>query len=323
MGRYSWNRSYYPSDPANTPNDAPNMSDHIRVQSDYYIAGYVPDTLHKPGADGIMNTADDELIDPGAAAGKPWYQLIGPSTNPNTRNTSYTVLDMMPSNRYNVYYGFDLVFTKRLSNKWMANGSFTYQMQKQHLGDGWLDPTNNWAYDNQIFGFSQGGGSGKISQVYFTRWMFKLMGLYQLPWDINLSGTLSAHEGTFNTQAFGVRNQTTTNPNYNSNSYSNSFLTHIYNDSMRLDPVLVVNLKLEKVLKLSGVGRMYLSVDMFNAFNTQIVTRKYNRNLGTFRFSGTVGNEVPYSWIAPAATQGLNNEMLNPLVFRLGVRFEI
>jgi hypothetical protein len=323
MGRFSWSRSYYPSDPANTPNDAPNMDDHIRVQEDYYIAGYVPDELHKPGADGLMNTADDILISTGPAAGLPWYQLIGPSTNANTRSTAYSIQTMMPANRYNVYRGFDLIVTKRLANKWMFNGSFTYQMQTQHLGDGWLDPTGNWSYDNQIFGFSQGGGSGKISQVYFTRWMVKLMGLYQLPYDINISGTLSAHEGTFNTNQFTVQNRTSGNPQYNSNSYSSTFLTDKYNNSDRLGSVFVVNFKLEKVLKLGTGGRMYLSVDMFNAFNTQIVTRKYNRNLGTFRFSGAIGSEVPFSWTAPSATAGVNNELMNPLVFRLGVRFEI
>jgi hypothetical protein len=323
MGRFSWTRDYYPSDPANTPNDAPNMADHIRDQGDYYIAGYVPDELRTSGPDGIFGNADDVFISSGPAAGRPWYNLIGPSTNPETRATAYSIQTMMPSNRYNTYRGFDLILTKRLANKWMFNGSFTYQMQTQHLGDGWLDPTGNWSFDNQIFGFLQGGGSGKISQVYFTRWMVKLMGLYQLPYDINISGTLSAHEGTFNTNQFTIQNRTTTNPNYNSRSNSNTFLTAKYNNSERLGNVIVVNFKLEKVLKLGTGGRMYLSVDMFNAFNSQIVTRRYNRNLGTFRVSGLVGDEVAANWTAPATTAGVNNELLNPLVFRLGVRFEI
>jgi len=328
MGRYSWTNSYYPSDPANTPNDAPNLNDHIRNQDDYYIAGYVPDTLWMPGPDGFYNTeltpsTDDIAVDPGAAAGRPWYSLIGPSTNPETRSTSYSINQMMPSNRYNTYMGFDLILTKRLADKWMFNGSFTYQMQKMHYGDGLMDQTNRWAYDNQIFGFSQGGGSGKISQVYFTRWMIKLMGLYQLPYDINLSGTVSAHEGTFNTNSFGISNYTSSNPNYNSADRSDSFLTHTYNASDRLGSVFVVNFKLEKVLKLGAGGRMYLSVDMFNAFNSQIVTRRYNRSLGTFRQSGLPGEELPFSYANPAATQGVNNELLNPLVFRLGLRFEI
>jgi hypothetical protein len=322
-GRFSWDLPYYPSDPAGTPNDQPNLNDHIRNQDDYYIAGYVPDMLYMPGPDATYGTADDIAVDPGAAAGRPWYQLVGPSTNPNTRYTPYTINMMMPANRYDTYYGVDLVFTKRLSNKWMANGSFTYQMQKQHLGDGWLDPTNNWAVDGQIFGFWGTDSIGKAWPFYFTRWMVKLTGLYQLPWDLNVSGTLSAHEGSFNTQSFGVQNRTSSNPNYNSTSYNNYFLTHTYNASDRLQAVWVVNFKLEKVLKLGTGGRMYLSVDLFNAFNSQIVTRKYNRLLGTFRFSGTPGDENPYAFYAPSALWGVNNELMNPLIFRLGLRFEI
>jgi hypothetical protein len=335
MGRYSWTRHYYPSDPANTPNDAPvyttdNGANHIENQNDYYIAGYVPDTLWLPGPDGRQGTigginydADNIAVDPGAAAGLPWYALIGPSTNANTRSTPYHIQTMMPANRYNTYYGFDLILTKRLANKWMFNGSFTYQMQKQHLGDGWLDPTGNWSYDNQIFGFTQGGTSGKINQVFFSRWMVKLMGLYQLPYDINLSGTVSAHEGTFNTNSFSISNYTSTNPQYNSNDRSDTFLTHTYNNSDRLPNVYVVNFKLEKVLRLGTGGRMYLSVDMFNAFNSQTPLRRYNRALGTFRQSGAIGSEMPFSYANPSGTQGKYNELMNPLVFRLGVRFEI
>ena len=330
MGRFSYTNSYYPSDPAGTPNDAPDLSDHIRNADDYYIAGYVPDTLYKPGPDATYGTADDIAVDPGDAAGKPWYQLIGPSTNPDTRSTSYSINQMMPSSRYNTYYGVDLVVTKRLSNKWMFNGSATYQMQTQHLGGTSFDITNDWAYDNQIFGFNQGGGSGKISQVYFSRWMVKLMGLYQLPYNINVSGTVSAHEGCFNTSSFTAQNRTTTNPNYNSNSYSHGFLTHVYNASQRLGTVVVANLKFEKVLKLGTGGRMFISVDCFNVMNSQIVMRQYNTNLGTFRFSGEIGSEQPYSWTTyrtdqVSATTGVGrvNELLNPLVFRLGLRFEI
>jgi hypothetical protein len=334
-GRWSSSYSYYPSDPANTPNDDPNLNDHYRTKDDYYLAGVVPTMLYMPGPDGIYGNADDIAVDPGEAAGRPWYALKGPSDNPDTRATSYSLTLMQPSNAYNIYYGADFVFTKRLANKWMANGSFTYQFQKHHYGDGWVDPSTNWAYDNQIFAFSQGGGSGKISQRYFSRWMVKLMGLYQLPWDLSVSGTISGHEGTFNTNSFTVQNYTSyNNPLYNTRDRAQGELTHTYNNSDRIQAVWVFNLKLEKMLKLGNGGRMYFSVDAFNVMNSQIVTRKYDRSLGTFRFTadpdlnpdlapGDAGYEVPYAWYAPGSTQGKNNELLNPLIFRLGVRFEI
>src|SRR5439155_7875289 len=41
------------------------------------------------------------------------------------------------------YNGVELVLNKRLSNRWMARGSFTYNVNKQHVGtNGCIDPTN-------------------------------------------------------------------------------------------------------------------------------------------------------------------------------------
>jgi len=66
---------------------------------------------------------------------------------------------------YQDYWGFDLIFNKRLSNRWMVNGSFTFQNQKVHYGDeGYMSATNLWALDNRVYSPYQGGASGKINQ---------------------------------------------------------------------------------------------------------------------------------------------------------------
>ena len=70
---------------------------------------------------------------------------------------------------------------------------------------GYTDPTNMWAYEGSIYGISLGGASGKIARDMFSRWMVKLTGLYQLPFDINFSGTISGHEGSFYATTFGSR----------------------------------------------------------------------------------------------------------------------
>ena len=41
---------------------------------------------------------------------------------------------MMDPARKNTFLGGELVFTKRLSNKWMANAAFTWQTQKAYYG---------------------------------------------------------------------------------------------------------------------------------------------------------------------------------------------
>jgi hypothetical protein len=292
MGRFSWEQPYYPE------------TGHVRNKNDYIVAGTVPGTLTTP---------DGKTFDPGKAAGRPWYVL---ANGPDQQYTSYTMTEMMDSKRHNTYWGIDLIFTKRLSNKWMANGSFTYQDQRSYYGDsGYTDPTNLWAQEGQIFFFNMGGGSGKITRPFFTRWMAKLSGLYQLPFDINVSGTVSAHEGTYYQTYFALRDYSYGNPN----SYSNSMPTAAYNDWTQLPAVWVINLKLEKMFKLGDVGRMYFSGDVFNVFNSSVLLRKRDVSYGTFYYSQST---TPYRYSKPSGTSGANNELMNPLLFRLGVRFQ-
>jgi hypothetical protein len=223
---------------------------------------------------------------------------------------------MMDPKRHNTYWGIDFIFTKRLSNKWMLNGSATYQDQRNYFGDyGYTDPSMLWANESQIYAFDMGGGSGKISRPFFTRWMFKLMGLYQLPFDINIAGTLSGHEGYYYQTYFNLRDYTYGNEN----SYSNSMATTKYNDREKLGNVWLLNLKLEKMFKLGDVGRMYLSADVFNVINSTVILRKRDTSYGTYYYEGTP-TLTDYS--DPPGTSGVNNELMNPIIMRIGLRFQ-
>jgi hypothetical protein len=291
MGGYSWTQPYYPT------------SGHIRNKDDYIVAGTVQNPLITP---------DDDTFDPGQAAGKSWYLL---ANGPNQQYTTYTMTEMMDPKRKDVYWGIDVIFTKRLSNKWMLNGSFTYQDQRSYYGDyGYTDPTSLWANEGQIFAFNMGGGSGKVSRPFFTRWMFKLMGLYQLPHGINISGTVSAHEGTYYQTYFNLRDYSYGNPT----SYSNSMPTTDYGHREQLPNVWLFNVKIEKMLTI-GPGKFYLSADIFNVFNSSVLMRKRDISYGTFYYDGS--NAID-GYSGPSGTSGANNELMNPLVMRLGMRFQ-
>jgi len=291
MGRYSWTLPYYPD------------SNHVQNKDDYVVGGTVPTTLVTPGG---------ETFNPGEAAGRPWYVL---TDGPTGQYTDYSKTVMMDPKRHDQYWGIDFIFNKRLSNKWMLNGSFTYQDQRNYFGtNGYLDPTNLWAEEGQIYTFYMGGGSGKISVPYFTRWMFKLSGLYQLPYDINISGTVSGHQGTFYQTYFSVEDDTLPNPN----SQSNSMPTTKYNDRPQLPAVWLFNLKLEKAFSLGAASKMYLSADVFNVINSHVVTRKRDVDFGRFYYeSGTIVDYGP-----PDSISGKNNELMNPFIVRLGMRFQ-
>ena len=308
MGRYSWDRPYYPLE------FYPTLSDHVRSKDDYETLRNVPSTLVDP--------VTGKTYDPGEAAGRPWYVLkAGPETLP----TSYSKAEMMDSTRYDVFWGFDLVLNKRLSDKWMMNGSFTYQMQRAYFGDngynvganGYTDPTNLWVYEGQILGYYR-ERQGSYLRQGFSRWMLKLTGLYQLPFDINVSGTLSAHEGYYVGTSFGILDRTLPN----SRSNSNTMYTSSFDNWTHLDDIWQVSLKVEKAFRLGDASRMYFSIDLFNVLNLQTILGRYDLSLGTFRYSGT----APISRTPPKTNgsgSGNISEIMNPFIFRLGIRFQI
>lgn len=306
MGRYSWSLSYYPAE------FYPTLNNHLRNVSDYELGGTIPNQLVDP--------ATGKTLDPKEAAGKPWYVL---KYLPETGTTNYSKTVMMDPGRYDRYWGIDLVLNKRLSHKWMMNGSFTYQMQNSFYGANGIgygpDPTNLWAYEGQIYGVSMGGTSGKVARLMFSRWMLKLTGLYQLPWDLNASFTVSGHEGSFVSYSFGVQDRTLPNPQ----DYSRTMQMTAYDNKTRLPNVWTVSIKLEKAIKLGDNGRLYFSGDIFNLINSRVLMRQYDYAYGSYRFTGGPANPVPYSWTAGATTSGAKNEIMNPLLFRAGVRFQI
>jgi hypothetical protein len=82
----------------------------------------------------------------------------------------------------------------------------------------------------------------------------------------------------------------------------------------RLPIMWYVNARIQKVLRASERGRIYLMADCFNIFNLDTLNRQYALNYGTF-YLDTNTHSV-------SARSGEPNEILNPRVFRFGVRFE-
>ncbi|MCK7479396.1 MAG: hypothetical protein M0C28_20115 [Candidatus Moduliflexus flocculans] len=123
-------------------------------------------------------------------AGQPYY-MAGP--NVPTDATNYTLYRKSDASKS--YMGIDLVLNKRLSNKWFANASFTWQSLKSYWGNDYFDPTNYDAFNGKPYGDWGGGASGKLAVLMYTRWMAKVSGLYQLPLGFDISGTFNAREG--------------------------------------------------------------------------------------------------------------------------------
>ena len=287
---FDWAKPFYPAD------IYPSTPDLVidNTGTWYAVAGTVPASI----------TVDDETIDLGDAAGKSWYLPI--ASFPGA--TPYRMVDK--STAYRTYLGLDLAVTKRLSHRWFLNASLTLQDQRVHWGDSYIDPTNQWAVDGKSYGNWGSGSGGKVSVQMYSRWLAKFSGLYQLPWGFDVSATLHAREG------WKI-------PNYITLAYANSeswpglyrsntvYLQNLTKDGL---PVFSnLSFRIEKRISL-GTGRMVLMADVFNALNSAVVNRAYDAYLGTYYVDTEEFSANPFN--------RLYNEILNPRVWRFGIRFE-
>lgn len=231
-----------------------------------------------------------------------------------TRYSPYSWEQRMPSDRFDEFFGVDLIFTKRLSRKWMFNSSFTWQSQVARYGKkGYLSPNNIWAYEGREYSPYLGAAAGKIDQYAFSRWIFKFDGLYQLPFDINVSATFMAREGWIIREYFTIVNYTIPNPASRSHTLD---MTPF--GSERTPNLLNLAFRVEKVIRVGDFGRIYLMLDVFNALNATTAIRRYQKFHGTYYY---YGEGHPSNTFVPEPTFYRLNEIINPRVARFGIRF--
>ncbi|MCK4264323.1 MAG: hypothetical protein KAX27_05195, partial [Candidatus Aminicenantes bacterium] len=82
----------------------------------------------------------------------------------------------------------------------------------------------------------------------------------------------------------------------------------------RLPTFMNLNLRLEKVIPVGDIGRIYMMFDLFKVFNSAVMNRRYDYDYGSYYMHN--------QYLSENATYGLANEILNPRIFRLGLRFQ-
>jgi len=314
-----------------TPTDIIVDERTIQENGWYVEAGTIPDTFYVGGTfTGTPTTGYTWAINPAYPEGDPRrgtqyssenaagrsYWLPGPGYP--TTSSRYTLYRL--NDDYYDYWGLDLIFNKRLSNKWMMNGSVTFQGQTSHWGDEYSNPTNQWAFDGQAYGDWGGASSGKQSVLMYTTWMAKLSALYQLPYGFNVSGTFNAREGWRVPHYYGLNDYDA--PNYTA-GWGNTIYTQLQTDDA-LPTFYNITFRIEKRINI-GAGRLYFMADVFNLLNSNMPIRSYPKNFGTARFrdAGPVGAQTFQQYESAYYNfTGLYNEVLNPRIWRFGVRFE-
>jgi hypothetical protein len=232
---------------------------------DYTSRGRFADVTKRILSDGSIETKNN-------------WTMIGTTTVAGTEVPTWEQLDngigdyyYNLDKAYDTYLGLQFMMTKKLSNKWMANFSFTWQDWKRHrFAEETLD-MNNFDFYNEGEMAESTAGSGLSDIFVGSKWMVKLTGMYQLPWDINFTTFFQAREG--NPQPL----RTTANLSQGT--------VYLYEGSgaklgdRRLPTFWMLNLGLEKTFKVADTVTATLAVDWYNATNNQIEL-KHNLNVG-------------------------------------------
>jgi hypothetical protein len=195
------------------------------------------------------------------------------------------------------YWNVDIVATKRLADGWMVRGFVTRQQHTERFTgpDAIQDPTAR--FDSMppiVSGFVDGGLAvtpGEI--VMHVTWNYSLAGLYELPWQMSVSGTMYGRQGYPTAETI-----TLLRPD---GLGSTTVLRDRDLDARRFPDVHLLDLRLQKRL---SMGRLQatLDFDVFNALN----------NASTLRQVGE----------ASAATFRNPLEIVAPRLVRLGLRLQ-
>jgi hypothetical protein len=214
------------------------------------------------GNDGVAGGGDDRVI-----------QLLGIPTAVAAANPALTrVVNVDAPGRYKT---FEASVVKRLSNRWSANigGSYT-----------WYDdiPTTNPGYPSNP--------NGQFTEQY-SRWDFKMSGIYDGPWGIRFSPVFRHQAGP----VFG-RNTSVSS----ANPVLGTTTVYMTAFDLRQDNISILDLRTEKVVNLPANTRIRLFLDLFNLTNSHA--------------SETITTTTGVNFLRPSA-------IVAPRVARVGFRF--
>jgi hypothetical protein len=218
-------------------------------------------------------------------------------------------------NYHTTYNGIELSINKRLSNKWMLRAAGAWMSFNEYY-DGpaaFANPTHTDIPDPSIGVQSgpagavplsgpgvnggafapQSSGSGKGDIFYNAKWQFTVNALYQLPAGFEIATSIFGRQGFARPVVVSVDG--------GDDGTLNGLAAGTV-DAYRYPSVFAVDFRLAKTQKIAGNTSLQISLDLFNAFNNNVV-------LAQSRF-------------ADSAVFGRINEILSPRILRLGVRFQ-
>ena len=178
------------------------------------------------------------------------------------------------------YIGASLTFNKRLANRWMLRGNFTWSdWTWSSVPDSELEDPTIGLGGGDVEGdpVLQGSGtaSGAKAGIYInSEWSYSVNGLYQIapdrPWGLNFAVNLTGRQGYPVPYFFRVTQRSNM-------GFTRSFLQATSDpDEFRLDDIHTIDVRLEKEFNFSDVG-LTLGLDVFNLANEATVLQRQHR----------------------------------------------
>jgi hypothetical protein len=204
-----------------------------------FSAFNVPTTIRDPGPDGVLGNGDDGP------------NLAGFNLNPvNLAMPVVNILHNTPGK--NDFYTLELSASKRSSNGWSLSGSYShrwnYDNDDAYFGQN-LRLRDDVANPNDMINTDNG-------RYNFTTWAAKAHGTYEAPWDVKITPALRMQAG----QPFGRTIQVTMNYG------AQRILTEPLN-SRRQDNIILLDARVEKVIRVGGGRSVSVFADGFNLTN--------------------------------------------------------
>jgi hypothetical protein len=183
------------------------------------------------------------------------------------------------------YVGASLVFNKRLANRWMLRGNFTWSdWEWSSVPDSELENPTDFLGGGEREGDpvlqGSGTGSGAKGGIYInSEWSYSVNGLYQIapdrPWGFNVALNANGRQG----YPIPYFHRFVTGANQQFAAYTVQVTGDV--DEFRLDDIHMVDARVEKEFTFSDVGLTF-GVDVFNVFNeAYIIQRQHRLQLGT------------------------------------------
>jgi hypothetical protein len=219
----------------------------------------VPVTIRDPGPDGVLGNADD---------GAP---IAGFNVNAAGVVPGANILHNTPGK--DDFYTLELSASKRTSGKWSLFGSYAYRWNRDNANGYFgqnLRVRQDVANPNDMINTDNG-------RYVFGTWSAKAHGTYQAPWGMLVTPALRLQAG----QPYGRTIQVTLN-------YGSQRILTEPISSRQQDNIVLLDTRVEKVIKIGGGRSVSVFVDGYNLTNANPASNINWGSGGTFLLPVTI-----------------------------------